>query len=146
MIWWVLSVILVLFIQSRFIILGIKPELSIVIVFIYGMRTRDENRSTLFGFITGIIEDSLSGVWGPNILSKTITGFVSANIIGGYFVWSPILGIIGLFFVTIVESFINILVLSLKAEIISSSIWIAYTILIQAIINAPLGYLAGKEE
>ncbi len=146
MIWWVLSVILVLFIQSRFIILGIKPELSIVIVFIYGMRTRDENRSTLFGFITGIIEDSLSGVWGPNILSKTITGFVSANIIGGYFVWSPLLGIIGLFFVTIVESFINILVLSLKGEIISSSLWIAYTILLQAIINAPLGYFAGKEE
>ncbi len=146
MIWWVLLVIIVLFIQSRFYIIRIKPEFLIVIVFIYGMRIRNENKSTFFGFITGIIEDSLSGVWGPNTLSKAITGFISANIIGGYFVWSPLLGIIGLFFVTIVESFINILVLSLKGEIISSSLWIAYTILLQAIINAPLGYFAGKEE
>lgn len=146
MAWWILLSVLVLFIQSRMFILGIKPELSVIIVFIYGMRIRNENRATIFGFITGLIEDSLSGVWGPNMISKSVVGFISANIIGGFFVWTPLLGVTGLFFITVLDSFINTLVLSLKMEMLPSSLWMAYTVLLQAFLNAPLGYLAGKEE
>lgn len=143
---WVILLIVTLVLQSRCMFLGVRPEFLSALIFIYAMRKGDDLKAAGFGAFAGFLEDVLSGAWGPNMVSKTLVGFLSANILGGFFVWSPILGIVGIFVMTVIDSIIGILVAALKDQPVSVSTWIMYTIVIQALINAPFGYLAGSSE
>lgn len=141
---WIILLFAALFLQSKLLVFGIKPEFLSAIVFIFGMRTKEEFKTAGFGAFAGLVEDIFSDFWGPNIISKCLIGYLSANILGGFFVWSPLLGIIGIFFITLIDSFLTILVMALKDVPIPISGWVIYTIFIQALINAPLGYFAGE--
>ncbi len=143
---WIVLLCITLFLQSKVMIFGVRPEFLSVPVFIFGMRTKDELRSTIFGAICGAFEDILSGFWGPNILSKALIGYLSANILGGFFVWSPILGVAGLFFITAIDALLGLFVAALKDSPVPVSLWVIYTIFIQALINSPLGIFAGETE
>ena len=143
---WLLLLVTALFLQSRVSIFGVRPELLSALVFIYGMRTRDDLKATLFGAFAGIVEDSLSNFWGPNILSKALAGYLSANILGGFFVWSPLLGITGIFFITALEGLLGLLVSAIKDAPVPVSTWVIYTLFMQSLINAPLGLLAGEDK
>jgi len=141
---WFIDLIIAVFLQLKIVILKVQPEFLTAVVFLFGMRTRDDLRATIFGAITGLVEDSLSGFWGPNIISKALVGYLSANILGGFFVWSPILGVMGLFFFTVLDGLLEILVSGLKDMPVPVSGWILYTIFIQALVNAPIGVFAGE--
>lgn len=141
---WVVLVGLALFLQSKILFFGVPPEFLSAIVFIFGMRTRNDFKATIFGAICGFLEDVLSGFWGPNIMSKVLIGYLSANILGGFFVWSPILGVVGMFFITALDALLGIFVATLKDSPVPVSGWVIYTIFMQALINSPLGIFAGE--
>ncbi|MFN3740361.1 MAG: hypothetical protein ACK4TF_06785 [Thermodesulfovibrionales bacterium] len=143
---WIILLFIALFLQSKLVVFGIKPEFLSALVFIFGMRTKEELKAAGFGAFAGLVEDIFSDFWGPNMVSKCLIGYLSANILGGFFVWSPLLGIIGIFFITLIDSFLAILVMALKDVPIPISGWVIYTIFIQALINVPLGYFAGESK
>lgn len=143
---WLCLLIIALYLQSRIFVLGVRPEFLSALVFIYGMRVRDDLKATLFGAVVGIVEDSLSNFWGPNMLSKALTGYLSANILGGFFVWSPVLGMTGMFFITALGGLLSILVSAIKDAPVPVSTWIIYVLFMQSLINAPLGLLAGEDK
>ncbi len=140
---WLCLLVLAIYLEGKILILGVKPEFLTALVFIFGMRKRDDLKAACFGAVVGFIEDILSGFWGANMISKTLIGYLSANILGGFFVWSPILGIIGIFFMTLLDSLFVLLVMGLKDQPVHLSGWVIYTIIGQSLINAPLGYFAG---
>ncbi|MCX7794439.1 MAG: hypothetical protein N2257_08590 [Thermodesulfovibrionales bacterium] len=143
---WIFLLFFAIFIQSKFSLFGTRPELVTALVFLFGMRTKDEFKAAAFGGLGGLIEDVLSGFWGPNMVSKSLTGYLSANIIGGFFVWSPVLGIIGVFFMTIIDGLIVLLVMALKDNPVPVSGWVLWTLFVQSSLNAPLGYFGGGSE
>jgi hypothetical protein len=143
---WLFLLFIALFLQSKVMVFGIRPEFLSVPVFIFGMRTKDDLRSTIFGATCGFFEDILSGFWGPNIMSKALIGYLSANILGGFFVWSPILGVAGLFFITAIDALLGIFIAALKDSPVPVSVWVIYTIFMQSLINSPLGIFAGETE
>lgn len=141
---WLFLLFFAIFIQSKFTIFGIRPEFLTALVFVFGMRTKDELKAVAFGGLGGVIEDILSGFWGPNMVSKSFIGYLSANILGGFFVWSPLLGIIGVFFMTVIDGLLVILIMAVKDSPVPVSGWVLWTLFIQSLLNAPLGYLGGE--
>lgn len=141
---WIFLLFFAIFIQSKITLFGIRPEFLTALVFVFGMRIKDEFRAAAFGGFAGALEDILSGFWGPNIIAKSLAGYLSANILGGFFVWSPVLGIIGVFFMTVIDGLLVILVMALKDSPVPVSGWALWTLFIQSFLNAPLGYFGGE--
>lgn len=99
----ILLVLAAFVIQSKVSIFGIPPALTVIAPYYIGLRSGVRN-GMITGTIIGMIEDSLSGnVLGPHLLGKGIIGFSSPLLSGTLFRWTPLLGIIGLFSLTIID-------------------------------------------
>ena len=139
---WAILIISSFVLQARLSILGVSPDLSILLVYYAGIKY-GEKKGMLTGVLIGALEDSMSlSIFGPNLLSKGIIGFFSALFVtGSLFRWTPFLGMIAVLFLTFLDNSIVFLSLSLfdrAPAAISNALFIS---LMQSILNAPAGIL-----
>lgn len=117
----------------------IRPNLTILPVYYVGLRYGPK-RGVLFGALIGAIADSLSGhLLGPNMLSKGTAAILASLVTGGFLLWTPILGAIGLFVITWADGLMSIAALSVFAEEPVGMAVAARAMLAQASINAAFG-------
>lgn len=136
---WAVIILFTFFIKGRISLFGVTPNFTSVLVYYAGIR-KGEFGGILLGTLIGSVEDSLSGAFlGPNLLSKGIVGYFSSFMSGSFFRWTPLLGAIGISVLTLAD---NVLVLVSRSffERMPVSIKAAvFIIVIQSLINAPLG-------
>ena len=139
---WAILIILTFVLQARLSILGVSPDLSILLVYYAGIKYGGK-KGMLAGVLIGAIEDSISlSIFGPNLLSKGVIGFFSAFFVTGNLLrWTPPLGIIALLLLTFLDNSIVFLSLSLFDKAPSSISTFLFISLMQSILNAPIGLL-----
>lgn len=141
----ILIVVGVLLFQSLISISSIKLNLTLILVYYFGIK-KGEVYGAGMGTAIGFLEDTISGqILGPCILSKGVVGVLSAYVSRGFFVWTPILGVFSVFVLTFVDEFVVYLSLSLFSQ--SPSLFQDFITLgaIKALINAPFGILIKPE-
>ena len=136
---WAAIIFLTLIIQGSVSLFDVTPNLTVVLACYAGIRKR-EVKGMFFGSLIGIIEDSLSGAFlGPNLLSKSLVGYLSSFIYSRFFIWTPLLGIISISVLTLIDSsvvFVSRSIFNKMPVSIGASVFI---IAIQSLSNAPLG-------
>lgn len=102
-----------------------------------------EIKGTVFGASIGILDDIISGsIVGPSCLSKGLVGFFGAVLFGNvFFKWTAMLGIIVIFFLTVFDGLMQIILRIIFSEIRISIYYAIHMILLQALINIPFGIL-----
>lgn len=144
----ILVIFLSFLLESRISIFGAQPNLTAAVVYYFGLKN-GATKGLLFGAMIGIIGDGISGgILGPGMLGKGFVGFFSSFMSGGsFFRWTPLLGMIGIFFLT---AFDGIIVFFSRAifEHMPTSITSAISIaLISAELNSFFGvFLKPKNE
>ncbi len=146
-IFFLIVIFLAFVLQTRVSIIGISPNLTAALAYYFGLRN-GETKGMLFGAFIGIIEDSLSGgILGPNLIGKGLVGFISSFMSGSFFRWTPVLGIIGIFFLTSFDGFVVFLSKAIFEHMprgISNAISV---ILVTAVLNSLLGiFLRPRDE
>lgn len=128
-------IFIVFLVQTNLSVFGIPLELTTVLCYYFGLK-KGKVRGMCIGAFIGIIEDGIAGgIVGPNMVSKGLVGFLSASMLGSFFVWTPILGVIVISALTIFD---GACVYMLKAifEYAPTSIPAAFTtVLMQALMN-----------
>lgn len=133
-------VILSLVLQTRLSFWGVSPALTIVIVFYLGVR-HGSLKGILFGSLIGIIEDSISGnILGPNLLAKGLVGYSSSFISSSLFRWTPLLGMTGIFVLTIIDSVIVLLFKAAYETAPAVFYGIIPMVLFRGLINSVFGF------
>lgn len=75
---WLLIAFCALLLQGRVSVLGVVPNLTVLLAFYAGIRY-GANRGLLAGLLIGFVEDSLSHTLiGPNMLAKGLVGYTAA--------------------------------------------------------------------
>lgn len=125
--------------QTRVSFFGVSPALTTAVVYYLGMRY-GSLKGILFGSLTGLIEDSISGgLLGPNLLAKGFVGYSSSFISAGMFRWTPLLGMTGIFLLTIIEG-VTVLLFKAIYETTPAAFYGAIPIiLLRGLINSVLG-------
>lgn len=136
---WAAIIFLTLIIQGSVSLFDVTPNLTVVLACYAGIRKR-EVKGMFFGSLIGIIEDSLSGAFlGPNLLSKSLVGYLSSFIYSRFFIWTPLLGIISISVLTLIDSSVVFMSRSIFNKMPVSIGAAVFIIAIQSLSNAPLG-------
>lgn len=94
---------------------GIRPDFMLILVCCYSLK-HGQNKGMAYGALTGFLIDSVNGfILGPNIFSKSMTGFLVGLIREKVFYWNVVLNTI----VIIVLSLLDIFVVRICFEIFS---------------------------
>lgn len=141
----ILLVLSAFVIQSKVSIFGIPPALTVIAPYYMGLRGGARN-GMITGTMIGMIEDGLSGnVLGPHLLGKGIVGFSSSLLSGSLFRWTPLLGIIGLFSLTVIDGLTVFITKTIfNIQFIPASRLIA-TVLFQGVFNSLAGMFLKPE-
>ncbi len=94
----------------------------------------------LLGSLIGVIEDAaVGGMIGPNLLGKGLVGFFSSSLFEGVFRWTPLLGMLAVFSLTIMDGFV--VYLSQVFYETPPAPWsrAILTIVVQGLLNAAIG-------
>lgn len=137
---WTLIVTTLIVIKSNITLFGVSLNLTVLIPFYFGLK-RSPEKGLVAGIIVGLIEDSLSNtLLGPNILSKGTVGMLSSLLSGRLFIWTPVFGIAACF----AMSFLDVFIVYVSRELFFVNPGIfkhaAGRMIIQSLINAPIGY------
>ncbi len=141
-----LAIFLAFFLQGRISVLGISPDLTLLLIFFAGMRY-GETKGLFLGLLTGAIEDSLCGsLIGPHMLSKGIIGFSSSFFIsGGLFRWTPLLGVMAVIVLTVSDNFVVLLTRTIFDKMPAALPQAVFVTVMQALLNAPAGIFMGPK-
>ncbi len=139
-----IAAFLAFFLQGRISVLGISPDLTVLLIFFAGIRY-GETSGLLLGLLTGAIEDSLCGSFiGPHMLSKGIIGFFSSFFIsGGFLRWTPLLGAIAVTVLTISDNIVVLLTRTIFDKMPATLPQAVFVTVMQALLNAPAGIFMG---
>lgn len=139
---WPIAVFLCFFLQGRVSVLGVSPDLTVLLVYYLGMRY-GEKKGLLLGMAIGALEDSVSSsIIGPNMLSKGIIGFSSSFFIsGGFLRWTPFLGLIAVSFLTVADNAIIFLSESIFDKMPAAPSYAVFVAIMQSLLNAIAGVL-----
>ncbi len=137
---WPIAVFFCFFLQGRVSVLGVSPDLTVLLVYYLGMRY-GETKGLLFGVIIGALEDSISSsIIGPNMLSKGIIGFSSSFFIsGGFLRWTPFLGLIAVSFLTVIDNAVIFLAESIFDRMPAAPSYALLVAIMQSLLNAIAG-------
>ncbi len=144
---WATIIFSTFIIQGSISLFDVTPNLTAVLACYAGVK-KGEVKGMFSGSLIGIVEDSLSGAFlGPNLLSKGLIGYLSSFIYSRFFVWTPVLGIISISFLTLTDGFIVFLSRSIFDKMPANIGAAAFIILFQSLLNAPFGmFLKPKNE
>ncbi|MGD0886413.1 MAG: rod shape-determining protein MreD [Thermodesulfovibrionales bacterium] len=135
----VLGIVLSLILQTKVSIFGIAPEPMVIAAYYVGINAT-ARKGMLVGSLMGVIEDSaVGGMIGPNLLGKGLVGFFSSSLFGGVFRWTPLLGMLVVFSLTIMDGFIVFLSQTFYETPPAPWSKVILTIIIQGLVNAAIG-------
>ncbi len=136
----VLGVLAAFIVQTKLSLFGVSPDLTAVAAYYFGIKNGATKGMSL-GSLVGIIEDSISGnILGPNLLGKGVIGFFSSFSSGSVFRWTPFLGMVSIFLLTVLDGVIVFLSRSLF-QTPPTSLGAGLLILaVQGLLNLPLGF------
>lgn len=104
-----IAVVISLVVQARVSLFGVSPALTVAVVYYIGVR-HGSLKGILLGSLVGLVEDSISGcLLGPNILAKGFVGYSASFVSLSLFRWTPLLGMTGIFVLTIIDGIIVLL-------------------------------------
>lgn len=137
----VLIILSVFLVQSAFRIGEIRLNLSILIVYYFGLK-RGATAGAAAGLPVGVIEDILTGhIIGPGMLGKGVTGILSSFPARSMLIWSPLLGAASLFILTVIDEVILYLSVSFFYSTPAPFYNFMSMALIKASVNAPFGLI-----
>jgi len=85
---------------------GIKPDLVLVLICFYSLKF-GEIKGMTYGGLVGLIIDSVNGyILGPNIVSKTLVGFLGASIRRKFFGWNLFLNTTLILLLSVIDNLI----------------------------------------
>lgn len=139
-IFWAILIFLSFILQGRVSILGVPPNLTALLVYYAGVKY-GQTKGLLTGVLIGALEDNISSpILGPNLLAKATIGYFSSLFItGGFFRWTPVLGIFALFLLTLLDNSIVFISRSLFDKIPAELTSALFVSIMQSILNAPAG-------
>jgi cell shape-determining protein MreD len=157
---WLFFIILTFTLQTQITVFETPFNFIVVIVYLFALQgysrvKKDESstgmweiKSTAFGASIGILDDLISGALiGPSFLSKGLIGYFIAVLFGSvFFRWTPLLGIIVVFVMTIFDGFIQVGIRLIFGQMKIEFLNAFLTIIIQALVNLPLGLLLRPSE
>ncbi|GMT47564.1 MAG: hypothetical protein IEMM0007_1130 [bacterium] len=119
----------------------IKVNLTLLLVYYFGLK-RGELQGAAVGISVGFLEDTLSGqLIGPGMLGKGLVGILPAYLSDGFFIWTPLLGMLAVFTLTVFDETVIYTSLSLFAQRPAPFQDFLALTLVKALINAPFGWL-----
>lgn len=136
----IVVVIIAFVLQAKISVLSITPNLTVMLAYYAGMKY-GETRGMIAGLLIGGIEDSLStSLFGPNMLGKSLAGFFSSFFLsGGFFIWTPLLGIFGAFLLTIVDTSAVYVTLGIFDKFPTNPSTALFSLILQSLLNAGAG-------
>ncbi|UCE80027.1 MAG: rod shape-determining protein MreD [Nitrospiraceae bacterium] len=139
-VYWGLALFLALIIQSRLSLLGVSPNLTVLLAYFAGIRYGN-TKGLFIGALIGAIEDSVSSSFlGPHMLSKGIVGYAASFMIsGGFFRWTPVLGMILLSVLTLTDNAIGFISRTLFDKMPDALSTMFFISIMQSLLNAPAG-------
>ncbi len=124
----------------------IKVNLTLLLVYYFGLK-KGELQGVSFGISIGFLEDTLSGqLIGPGMLGKGLAGILPAYLSDGFFIWTPLLGMLAVFALTVFDETVIYTSLSLFAQRPAPLLDFITLTLVKALINAPFGWLIRPEK
>ena len=137
---WVAAIFLAFLLQGRTSLLGVIPNLTVLLVYYAGIRY-GETRGLMAGILIGYLEDSLSySIIGPNLLSKAVIGFFSAFFItGGLFRWTIMLGIVAVSALTVADNMMVFLLRTIFDKMPLGFSHFLFISVMQALMNGSAG-------
>jgi len=144
---WIAILLLAAFVaESRFSPLGVGMNLTVLFAYWAGLRYGPIH-GTLAGAAIGAAADSVSGgILGPLMLSKATAGFFASYLRGGFFIWSPFLGVIAVMVLTALDGFIAYSCYSIFGQQTAVLGAASKTIFLQAALNFWAGLLLRPED
>lgn len=154
----VFLIFLTFLIQTQVSISGRHLNLSVVMVYFFGLKSlprqckfkmdpyfgsRAEIKSMVFGAFVGLIEDILAGsIIGPNFFSKGLIGFLTVLVFTEIvFKWTLFLGVITIVIFTLLDGIIVTGFRVIFASININIIDVLKTIAVQTIVSIPFGII-----
>lgn len=135
----VLTVAAAFIIEKNAAIFGIRPNLTLLLVYSYGLRN-GHTKGLFFGAFLGAVSDGLSGwMLGPAMLGKGTVGFMSFFLTRGFFRWTPFLGFLGITSMTLLDGALEFSALSVFGSSPTAVSNAFYLVLGQAALNASAG-------
>ena len=153
---WVITAIITLLLQPKLSLFEYPLNLSVAVVYAFGIKqamqrsaatgsanVSAEIRATIFGAAVGLIEDGMTGsMIGPNVLSKGLTGIISSFVFRDiFFLWESSLGGIVLCLLTMADGLVVVGSRLLFSNTVIGGRAVVELIIIQAIMNIPIGLL-----
>ena len=137
---WIAVVLIAFILQAKISVLSVVPNLTVMLAYYAGMKY-GETKGMIAGLIIGGIEDSLStSIIGPNMLGKALAGFFSSFFLsGGFFIWTPLLGILGAFLLTLVDTSVVYVTLGIFDKIPTTPSTALFSLIMQSLLNAGAG-------
>lgn len=118
---------------------AVKPDLTVIPVFLIGLR-RGAGAGLASGMLIGAFEDIISGsITGPAMLSKGLIGILSSYLSIGIFVWTPLLGMISLLLLTVLDQTVLFFSLALFSSQPAPFKELLITAFLSGAINSPAG-------
>lgn len=135
-----IAVFLCFFLQGRVSVLGVSPDLTMILVYYLGIRY-GETKGLLAGVIIGTLQDSISySIIGPNMLSKGVVGFFSSFFIsGGFLRWTPFLGLLAVSLLTVIDNAVIFLARSVFDNMPAAPSYALFVSIMQSVLNAIAG-------
>ncbi len=119
----------------------IKLNLTLLLVYYFSL-TRGELQGVAIGIPVGFLEDALSGqLIGPGMLGKGLIGILPAYLSEGFFIWTPLLGMLAVFTLTVVDETVIYTSLSLFSQSPAPFQDFLALTFVKALINAPFGWV-----
>ncbi len=144
--WLVLLTLAAFLIDMNLSISGFRTDLVTLVVYRYAL-TSTPARGMLFGSVLGAAEDALSGMMiGPALLGKGLVGFASPFLSRGFFRWTPVLGFLGPFALTIVGGLAEYASLSIFEDIKGGFVPGIALLIAQGALNGFIGILLRPEK
>lgn len=137
---WALALFIALLLQVKISLLSVAPNMTAILAYYAGIKY-GQNKGLIFGLLIGAIEDSLSSpILGPNMLGKGLAGFLSSFFIsGGVFVWTPLLGMLGIALLTVMDNSVVFLSLSIFDKPPTNPATALYITIMQTLLNSAAG-------
>lgn len=125
--------------ETKVRVLGIGPSLTVMLVYYVGLRY-GHIKGLGFGIIVGVLSDAVAGTYlGPGLLGKATVGYMAQYLRKGLFIWTPVLGVIGLAAFTAIDGLVSYICTSLFFETPSTFGRALAVVFWQAAVNAAFG-------
>lgn len=144
-VWLTAAAALAFVMQTKISFFGVSPDLTAAVAYYIGIKG-GAAKGIIFGSLIGLVEDSISGnLLGPNLLGKGIVGFSSSFNSGSLLRWTPLLGAISIFTLTVLDGFVILSSRGIFGSAPTSVSAGAFVLFIQGLINLPFGIFVKPE-